>query len=187
MKTSRSHQLHQRKCGRSSRSSITVRYSATLGVEGLEGLARGGVDVERDAVVRLLALDDECGNGEVAEPGVRRRTDHALRDLGAGDLSDGYDVAGTRWRGDERLEAGQVDLFVDVVRAIGVGGQLDPVVLATFGCEEAVEPDRRTGKTVVVAPSSAPMFAITCRSIAERPASPGPWYSMIRPSPPFTS
>jgi hypothetical protein len=30
------------------------------------------------------------------------------------------------------------------------------------------------------------MFAITCRSMAERESSPGPWYSMIRPTPPLT-
>jgi hypothetical protein len=30
------------------------------------------------------------------------------------------------------------------------------------------------------------MFAITCRSMADRPASPAPWYSTIRLTPPFT-
>jgi len=33
------------------------------------------------------------------------------------------------------------------------------------------------GKTLAVAPSSAPMFAITCRSQIDRCSSPGPWYS----------
>ena len=40
---------------------------------------------------------------------------------------------------------------------------------------------------MLVAPSSVPMFAITWRSQAVNPSSPGPWYSTIRPTPPVTS
>ena len=40
----------------------------------------------------------------------------------------------------------EVDLLVDVVVRVGVGGQLDPVVLAAFGREEARDLRRRTGR-----------------------------------------
>ena len=39
---------------------------------------------------------------------------------------------------------------------------------------------------MLVAPSSAPMLAMTCRSIADSVATPGPWYSITRLTPPFT-
>ena len=42
------------------------------------------------------------------------------------------------------------------------------------------------GNTVVVAPSSAPMFAIVARSGTERVLSPSPEYSIIFPTPPLT-
>ena len=42
------------------------------------------------------------------------------------------------------------------------------------------------GKTVVVAPSSAPMLAIVARSGTERVLTPGPPYSIIFPTPPLT-
>ena len=42
------------------------------------------------------------------------------------------------------------------------------------------------GNTVVVAPSSAPMFAIVARSGTERLARPGPVYSIIFATPPLT-
>jgi hypothetical protein len=40
------------------------------------------------------------------------------------------------------------------------------------------------GKVEVVAPTSAPMFAIVARPVQDWDATPGPKYSRIRPVPP---
>jgi hypothetical protein len=42
------------------------------------------------------------------------------------------------------------------------------------------------GKTDVVAPISAPILQIVPMPVEERELTPGPWYSMIAPVPPFT-
>ena len=54
-----------------------------------------------------------------------------------GDLAHGHHVAGARGLGDQRLEAREVELLVDVVIGALVGHQLDPVVATTLTFEKA--------------------------------------------------
>ena len=95
---------------------------------------------------------------------------------------------GTTLPGDDGLAisgsiADRSIVSVDVVGGAVVGQQLDPVVLASLGLAGIRAPPRRRGTPSSVAPSSAPMLAMTWRSIAVSPARPGPWYSMIRSDP----
>ena len=139
-----------------------------LDVERLERLARRRVHVERDAVVGLLPVDDQRRDREVAQARVRRRADDALEDLGAGDLAHRDDVARARRQRDERLELREVDLLLDVVGRVRVGRDLDPVRLRAPRSARNRRTSSSDGNTVAVAPSSAPMLAMTWRSIAER-------------------
>jgi hypothetical protein len=111
---------------------------------------------------------------EVAQPRIGAGADHHLGDLASGDLPHRPDVAGARGQRDQRLERRKVDLIGDVVRRVLVGLQLDPVLFAAFGGQEAPDLAVGTGNIDVVAPRSAPMLAITCRSIALDVATPGP-------------
>src|SRR5699024_1458026 len=119
-----------------------------------------------DLRVGLLAVEDLGDHREVPQPRVRRGAHHDLRDLLAGDLGDRHHIAGGGGFGDQRLQLRQLDVLGQVVARALVG--LPGLAL------------------VAAAPSSAPMLAITCRSIASSCASPGPWYSMMRPTPPLT-
>src|SRR5699024_5961969 len=133
--------------------------------EILQDLARRRIHVERHALVRLPPLDHRPGHREVAQPGVGRRTDHDLLDRASGDLTYGNDVARRTRSGDQRFDRGEVDLLVQIVGRARICADLD---------------------TVVVAPSSASMLVITSRSIAVNVSMPGPWYSMMRFTPPCT-
>src|SRR5205823_366080 len=99
----------------------------------LERLAGGRVHVEGHVRHRLAALHDLGDGGEVAEAGIGRGPDHDLVDGLALDVRYGYDVAGARRLGDEGNERGEVDLLFEVVGGVGIGDELDPVVLPSLG------------------------------------------------------
>ena len=112
--------------------------------ERLERLPGRRVDVEGDPVGRLAPVDRVRDDLEVAQPRIGAGADHHLGDLGPGDLPHRPDVAGARGQRDQRLERREVDLLGDVVGGVLVGQQLDPVVLAVLGGQEA--PDLAVGR-----------------------------------------
>src|SRR5688500_7453792 len=119
------------------------------------------------------SFDDFGRYREIPVAGVSGGTHISLINLLARDFAHGHYISRARRHGDKWLEAGKIDLLTHIITASGS---------ATSSTQSASRPcdfrKRRTsaseGKTVEVAPSSAPMLAITWRSIDESPASPGP-------------
>src|SRR5699024_7492125 len=162
------------------------RGQPSVGDQVCEHLPGGGVDVHGDPSVGLLTVEDLRDHGEVPQPWVRRGAHHHLADVLVLDLRHRDDVSGGGGPGDQRFQLGEVDVLGGVVGGALVCDQAGEVLATTTASRYACVASS-AGKTLVVAPSSAPMFAMTCRSIALRSASPGPWYSMIRFTPPLTS
>ena len=86
----------------------------------------------------------------------------------------GTTLPGDDGLGDQRLELRQVDRVGDVVLGALLGDQLGEVVLAALAARGSAGPRRRPGTPWSSRPSSAPMLAMTWRSIAVSVASAGP-------------
>ena len=120
-----------------------------------------------------MAANDFSRDRKVAPSRICGRADVGLRDLEAYDLANGNDIAGARRLGDERLERREIDMIMLRHKRIPqLGNDLYSNGLRSALSLEIAARDFVGGKTELVAPSSAPILAITCRSMA--PSAPAP-------------
>ena len=152
-----------------------------------EDLPRGGVDVEGDLRVGLAAADDRGQHGEVAQPGVgrgaRRRPGRRARPRPRGPArryraSWAWRSAAPGWRGRSRPSRRS--------QASGSAVSCGEVTAAPLALAGTRGPARPRGRRWWSRRARRPCWRSRAGPWPRATSSPGPWYSMIRPTPPLT-
>ena len=138
----------------------------------LQQLPRCRIDVEGHPSAPRAAPNHLSRNGKITITGIGRRADISLVNRRPSNFTYRDNRCPGCWAWRSSAQGRKVDLLVMVIIGVRVGGELAPFLRVPA----PQEPAHRLvgGKTVVVAPSSAPMLAMTWRSMAVSDSSPGP-------------